>query len=115
MAEVASLPNELLDRIISYVRVRRDLANLRLVNRALDDLTKPLYFATVPLYAHWADNSTVRTPNDANYNAGIFKNILDDEKLRKLVKRVDIYTCNPDCVGSLFCVSSLQTTDYPEG
>jgi hypothetical protein len=76
----------------------------------LNDLSKPFYFATVPLYAHWGyddpedaepnmnTQASMRTPNDVNYNAGIFKNILENEELRNLVNKVDVYTCNPDCV-----------------
>ena len=123
MAALGSLPNELLDRVISYVHAKADLANLRLVSRAFDDATTPFYFATVPLYAHWwndensdeegdgsdkqdADEEdgmntkpSMRTPNDVNYNARTFKNILDNERLSRLVKKVVVYTCNPDCVG----------------
>jgi len=118
MAVLATLPNELLDRIVSFVHVKKDLAHLRLLSRAWNDLSKPYYFATVPLYAHWEPEldddddededvnkeagpntkACMRTPNDADYNAAIFKNILDDENVRTLVKKVDIYTCNPDCV-----------------
>ncbi|KAF2870040.1 hypothetical protein BDV95DRAFT_608063 [Massariosphaeria phaeospora] len=117
MAELTSLPNELLDRIVSYVHVKADLANLRLVSPALKAVTTSFYFATVPLYAHWRaienydhdDHDDeheedaveiaphMRTPNNVNYNADAFKSILDCEALNKLVKKVDVYTCNPDC------------------
>jgi hypothetical protein len=124
MAVLTALPNELLDRVVSFVHVKKDLAHLRLVSRAWNDLSKPYYFATVPLYAHWErevddededcdkeagrnTKSSMRTPNDADYNAEIFKNILEYEEVRKLVKKVDIYTCNPDCVSILILVSHL--------
>jgi hypothetical protein len=129
MASQKFLPNELLVRIFSHVHVKADLANLRLVSHAFESIATEFYFATVPLYAHWetekdegqdnkeagkdgadggvgtkthtteAPKSCMQTPNNINYDSRIFKNILDNDRLKTLVKKVDIYTCNPDCVG----------------
>jgi hypothetical protein len=114
MPSIHSLPTEIFDRFVSYIHVKAALANLRLVNRAFNDLTTSVYFATVPLYAHWVPTDddddddddgfgeimpeNMNTPNNIHYDAWIFKNILDSKRLKRLVNKVVIYTCNPDCV-----------------
>lgn len=110
MASLNSLPNELLGRIFAFVNCKSDLASLRLVDQSLNYVATEYYFASVPLYPHWLGlenphddeydyDGYVPFPNDIVYDARMFKNILESEQLKRLVKKVDIYTCNPDCVG----------------
>lgn len=104
MASLNTLPKELLCRVSNFLDRKVDLANCRLVNRRLGEAATRSYFETVPLYADWAPNDPDEPdkdppwPNNIAYDARMFKNILDSDKIRGLVRRVDIYTCNPDCV-----------------
>lgn len=102
MPSLMSLPNELLTTIASCVRRRADIASLRLVNRCFESIATPFYFTSVPLYAHWSEEEGEEVepqwPNGVGYDARVFAHILDDEKLRGLVRKVDVYMCNPDCV-----------------
>lgn len=103
MPSFESLPNEVLDQIVGRLTCRRDIGNVRLINRFLNTIAKPSYFASVALYPHWEDDEDLMDdnppfPNNIEYDVANFKNILDDDGIRPLVKSVDIYTCNPDCV-----------------
>lgn len=114
MASLIVLPNELLSRVVASLDRRSDIAAVRLVNRQLEETASRIYFARVPLYAEWENRDAedfVPWPNDINYDARMFKNLLDSEKLKKLIQRVDIYMCNPDCVS--FCRSLSTYTFNP--
>ena len=95
-----SLPVELVTKIVSHVSLRQSLAALRLTNHTLNTISTPFYFSTVPLYPEWDEEEKPDPPfpNHIDYDARYFKSILDSENLKKLVNKVEIYTCNPDCV-----------------
>ncbi|KAJ4291847.1 hypothetical protein N0V90_009743 [Kalmusia sp. IMI 367209] len=80
---------------------KADLASLRLTNRTFESIATPLYFASVPLHTHWSDDEGEKVdppwPNGIDYDAPLFANVLDNERLKKLVKKVDVYMCNSDC------------------
>jgi hypothetical protein len=101
MTSLVSLPVELVTKIASHVP-RRDLATLRLTCRTLKEIVTPYYFSTVPIYPEWHEDEAPDPPfpNHIDYESRYMRNILDDEHLKKLVKKVQIYTCNPDCVGA---------------
>ena len=103
MASLAALPVELVTKIVSHAVSKRDIAALRLTNRTLNQIATPFYFSTVPLYPEWDEEETPDPPfpNQIEYEARYLNNILDDEKLKRLVKKIEIFTCNPDCVSSL--------------
>lgn len=56
MANLDSLPNELLARIVSFSD-RRSLAQLRLTNKRFEDIAVGNLFERVTLYAHWANKT----------------------------------------------------------
>lgn len=102
MPPLTSLPVELVTKIVSYVSPRRGLATLRLTCKTLNAIATPLYFHTVPLYPDWEwDEKDEPFPNHIEYEALYFKSILDSANLKELVKKVEIFTCNPDCVSIL--------------
>lgn len=100
-----SLPVELITNVVSHVPERNCLATLRLTNQILNTIATPYFFAAVPLYPEWSEDSEHDPPfpNQIEYEAFYFRNILEDERLSKLIKKVEIYTCNPDCVSILMC------------
>jgi len=109
MPSFGSLPNEILLQIVGVLDCRRDIGNVRLVNRTLGAIAKGPYFASVALYPHWEDDEDLIDdeppwPNNVDYTVASFKHILDDEDIKPLVKSVDIYTCNPDCVSIRNCL-----------
>ena len=103
MSFLTSLPVELVTKIVSYVSPRHGLAALRLTNKTLSVIATPFYFHTIPFYPEWEWDSENYEPfpNQIEYKASYFRNILDDDHLKKLVKKVAIYTCNPNCVSTL--------------
>jgi len=112
MPSLSTLPNELLRGIVASLDDKSAVGNLRLTNRHLNAIATEEYFARVPLYAHWGPMETYDPPwpNNIDYDAAMFRNILDSDKLSKLVKRVDIYTCNPDCVSTVIRLVCNCTT-----
>lgn len=99
MPSFGSLPNEILFQIVSQLTSRSDIGNVRLANRTLSNIAKRAYFASVCLYPEWEDDDDKPAwPNDTDYDVDTFKIISDDERIKPLVKSVDIYTCNPNCV-----------------
>jgi hypothetical protein len=111
MSPLSDLPNELLDRIVTFLPKKSDIANLRLVNHPLSAVATRAYFRSVPLYAYWLsdeDSPPPAFPNNIDYDAHFFKNILDSDSLKALVKEADIYTCNPDCVSCVPCRDNVR-------
>lgn len=103
MPSLASFPVELVTRVVSLTVSRQDLAALRLTSRALEEIATPFYFSTVALYPEWDEDGAPDPPfpNQIKYEAQYLANILDDERLKTLVKKIEIYTCNPDCVSAM--------------
>jgi hypothetical protein len=103
--KLLSLPIELINRIVFYVPRRSDLATLRLTSQTLNTISTPYYFATVPIYPDWEEETAPDSPfpNAIEYTIQYFANILDSDKLKRLVRKVEIYMCNPDCVRQAFC------------
>lgn len=101
-----SCPDEVLTAFVSYVVCKADLASLRLTNCQFEAIATPFYFASVPLYAQWErgdGNAFVKSPSDVDYDVRVFAHILDNERFKRMVKKVDVYTCNPDCVSAVSC------------
>ncbi|OAG01549.1 uncharacterized protein CC84DRAFT_1262603 [Paraphaeosphaeria sporulosa] len=99
-SNLSSLPIELIDKIVLHVPQRSDLATLRLTSQMLNAISTPYYFATVPIFPDWDEDSAIDGlpfPNQVEYHPRYFASILDSEKLKKLVRKVEIYLCNPDC------------------
>ncbi|KAL5417940.1 hypothetical protein PMIN06_002387 [Paraphaeosphaeria minitans] len=98
-----SLPIELIDRIVFHVSQRSDLATLRLTSHTLNAIATPYYFATIPMLPD-SDVGSVSgclpSPNRIEHHTRYFSSILNSEKLRKLVRKVEIYFCNPDYVNA---------------
>ncbi|KAF2442926.1 hypothetical protein P171DRAFT_474243 [Karstenula rhodostoma CBS 690.94] len=95
-----SLPIELINKIVFHIPQRSDLAALRLTSQTLNTISTPYYFSTVPLYPDWDEDSVsggLPFPNSIEYDVRYFANILDSDNLKKLVRKVVIYLCNPDC------------------
>jgi hypothetical protein len=98
--QLMSLPVELINKIVFHVPRRSDLATLRLASQTLNTISTPYYFATVPIYPDWDKETMPKPPfpNAIEYSVLYFENILDSDKLKRLVRKVEIYMCNPDCV-----------------
>lgn len=123
MAYISNLPNEMLARIGAFISKRLDLANLRLVNRRLSAVATEAYFANIALYPDWVDavedegekeewqleveerRKAANWPNAIVYDVASFQRILDNKDFKRLVKRVTVYMCNPDCVSTLIIPS----------
>lgn len=111
MVSLISLPTKILARVVAQLPSKEDIANIRLTSRFFNDIATPKLFSTVPLYAHWRSESSDGeevsdfSENEDVYDARQFKNILNDEKLSKYVRKVDVYTCEPHCVS---CVELYQ-------
>lgn len=99
---LTSLPAELVDKVVYHVSQRSDLATLRLTSKTLNAISTPYYFATVPVYPEWKERDEeegIRPyPNQVEYHARYLASILTDMRLNVLVRKLDIYLCNPNCV-----------------
>ncbi|CAI6334267.1 unnamed protein product [Periconia digitata] len=101
MFTITSLPVEVLTRIVSYSPTKHDLASLRLTSRLFNDIAVKQLFSTTTLYAHYEDSDSNDSDLDSSecdvYDAQTFKNAIDDNELRKHIRKVDVYTCETHC------------------
>ncbi|KAH7310456.1 hypothetical protein B0I35DRAFT_439071 [Stachybotrys elegans] len=110
MAGIASLPTEVLGQIAARVSQTSDLANLRLANRLLNRIVRPVLFSTACLYPQWSTMYLAyagpdeielakrsRTSPGTYYNSRKFIQVLEHPELREYVKKVYIYACDTNC------------------
>lgn len=98
MATLEALPSELISHIIRCLAAKRDVANVRLVSRRLNLIAYEVLFETVSLYPQWSTDENEDAHPATGYDATVFKNILEHATLRQLVKKVILYTVEPNCV-----------------
>lgn len=94
----ASVPNELLSKILGCLDAKSDLGNARLACKRFDQIAVEILFSSVTLYAHYFLDEGDYVPWPSDYDSQIFRNILDHQELKKHVRRVTIYTCETHCV-----------------
>lgn len=127
MCALLSLPVEIAYEIVGYLE-KKDVANVRLTNRALNDVAVRELFSSVTLYARFCSDSDVEenesyyedSDEGEKYDPQMFRNILQSETLKQHVRKVGIYTCEPHCVsflmlnahqhGNIGLVLSFRTT-----
>jgi hypothetical protein len=99
MASLTELPTELLAQVLSCISAKSGLANLRLVNRRINEVTTTILFSHITLYAMYNAEDRPLPPSwRLGYDAQVFKNIIEHSALKTLVKYVTVYACETHCV-----------------
>lgn len=103
MPSLMTLPVELLSKIVGFLDAKSDVANTRLVSHGIESIAAEKLFETATLYPQWfteGDKLDIEDglPGPLGYEAKVFMNLVDHERLKKFVKKIEIYTCEPHCV-----------------
>lgn len=108
MPNFQALPNELLARAIGFLD-KRSLAEVRLVNKRLEQISVARLFARITLYAHWRNERVLGT----RYYI-LYENDDDDDADDQVLEEDEFFSDDLELREDVELHSHLDDSEYPE-